>query len=232
MKKAIFLDKAHPTVRIPLQMQNLDTIESMTAVTLQFLQHDAKYQAGVTISPDNRRGTDDMEIDAVTKEGKNHKGKGKSKTDGQKPSYFVCGRVGHMTKDCWFKDTSMGVPPNSKGKKGKGKGKSKGKNSANEVTTPTEPTVTPAGGTSTSQISRITQDDTWDRPVAVDEDEATVRGLVCCTRFGGQLRGLECVFSARHRMDCSRTKQESQSGISKWTQAETLWPGGSTDDTS
>ena len=32
-----------------------------------------------------------------------------------------------MAKDCWFKDTSKGSTPNSKGKKGKGKGKGKGK---------------------------------------------------------------------------------------------------------
>ena len=40
-----------------------------------------------------------------------------------------------------------------------------------KVTTPTESTTTPPAGNSTSQISRITQDDTWDRPVTVDEDE-------------------------------------------------------------
>ena len=41
----------------------------------------------------------------------------------------------------------------------------------NEVTTPTESTPTPPGGNSTSQISRIIQDDTWDRPAPMDEDE-------------------------------------------------------------
>ena len=48
MKKALFLDKAPMNVRVPLQMQNLATFEAMTAVTLQFLQHNAQYQAGVT----------------------------------------------------------------------------------------------------------------------------------------------------------------------------------------
>ena len=140
MKKALFLDKAPMNVRVPLQMQNLATFEAMTAVTLQFLQHNAQYQAGVTVTPNNRRGPDDMEIDALTKKGKG-KSKGKSKTDGSKTSCFVCGRVGHMAKDCWFKDTSKGCTPNNKGKKGKGKGK--GKNSVNEVTTPIESTPTP-----------------------------------------------------------------------------------------
>ena len=46
MKKALFLDKAPMNVRVPLQMQNLATFEAMTAVTLQFLQHNAQYQAG------------------------------------------------------------------------------------------------------------------------------------------------------------------------------------------
>ena len=88
MKKATFLDKVPSTVRISLQIQSLDTFESMTTVTLHFLQHDAKYQAGVTISPDNKRMPDDMEIDALTKKGKRHKGKGKSKADRQKSSCF------------------------------------------------------------------------------------------------------------------------------------------------
>ena len=67
MKKAIFLDKEPTNVRVPLQMQNLDTFEAMTAVTLQFLQHNAQYQAGVTVTSNNRKGPDDMEIDALTK---------------------------------------------------------------------------------------------------------------------------------------------------------------------
>ena len=41
----------------------------------------------------------------------------------------------------------------------------------NEVTTLTESATTLPGGNSTSLISRITQDDTWDRPVTMDEDE-------------------------------------------------------------
>ena len=48
-------------------MQNLATFEAMTAVTLQFLQHNAQYQASVTETPNNRKGPDDMEIDALTK---------------------------------------------------------------------------------------------------------------------------------------------------------------------
>ena len=63
MKKAIFLDKAPSSVRVPLQMQSLDTFEAMTAVTLQYLQDTAQYQAGVAVTP-NRKGPDDMEIDA------------------------------------------------------------------------------------------------------------------------------------------------------------------------
>ena len=51
MKKALFLDKAPSSVRVPLQMQNLANFEAMTAVTLQFLQHNAQYQAGVTVTP-------------------------------------------------------------------------------------------------------------------------------------------------------------------------------------
>ena len=70
MKKALFLDKAPSSVRVPFQMQNLDTFEAMTAVTLQFLQHSAQHQAGVTVTPNNRRGP------ALTKTGKGYKGQG------------------------------------------------------------------------------------------------------------------------------------------------------------
>ena len=54
---------------------------------------------------------------------------------------FVCGRVGHMAKDCLFKETNEGNVPKKKRKKGKGKGQSK--NRVNEVTTPTESATTP-----------------------------------------------------------------------------------------
>ena len=84
MKKALFLDKAPSSVRVPLQMQNLATFEAMTAVTLQFLPHNAQYQAGVTVTPNNRRGPDDMEIDALTKEGRvATKEKGRAKPTGR-----------------------------------------------------------------------------------------------------------------------------------------------------
>ena len=173
MKKALFFDKAPSSVRVPLEMQNLDTFGAMTVVTLQFLQLNAQYQAGVRVTPNNRSGPDDMEIDALTKKGKGCKGKEKSKTDGLKTSCFVFRRVGHMSTDCWFKETSKGsVVPNNKGKKGRAQGKGKSKNSVIEVTTPTESTTTtPPVGTSASQISRVTQDDTWDSPVLMDEDE-------------------------------------------------------------
>ena len=104
MKKTIFLDKAPLSVRISRQIQSLDTFESMTAVTLQFLQRDAKYQAGVTALPDSERKSDSTEINALTKRGKNHKGKGKNKAERQNTSCSECGRVGHMIKDCWSKD--------------------------------------------------------------------------------------------------------------------------------
>ena len=57
MKKALLLDKAPTNVRVPLQMQNLATFEAMTAVTLQFLQHNAQYQAGVTVDTQQQERT-------------------------------------------------------------------------------------------------------------------------------------------------------------------------------
>ena len=107
MKKALFFDKAPSSVRVPFQMQNLDTFEAMTAVTLQFLQHNAQHQAGVTVTPNNRRGP------ALTKTGKGYKGEANGKNDGQKTTCCVCGRGGHMAKDCKLKETSKGSVPNN-----------------------------------------------------------------------------------------------------------------------
>ena len=58
------------------------------------------------------------------------------------------------------------------------------------------------------------------------------RYLGSFARVGGQLRGRTLMFSTRLRMDYSRTKLESQSDISEWTQAKTLWWASSTDETS
>ena len=75
MKNVHFVDKAPSSERVSLQMQNLDTFEAMAAVTLQFLQQNAQYRAGVTVTPRvYRRGPDDMEIDAMTKKGKGEGG--------------------------------------------------------------------------------------------------------------------------------------------------------------
>ena len=120
-----------------------------------------------------------------------------SKTERQKASCYVCGRIGHMakdswfkntnkvntTKDCWFKDTSESGLPSNKYRKGKGKGKRKGKNSVKEIATPTESTVTPTGGTTknTSQIWRITQNDTWDHPHTQNSDEEYKTGYISAT---------------------------------------------------
>ena len=153
--------------------------------------------------------------------------------------WFVCGRVGHMTKDCWYKDTSKGSTPNSKGKERKGKGK--GKNSVNEVTTPTESTVAPSHkpppvrSRESPRMTLGTVLSLWMKTkmrvrswihLGCNPAQRTipsVQGMVCWARFGRQLRGRTCVFATRLRMDCHRTKQESPSGISEWTQAETLW---------
>ena len=201
MKKAIFFDKAPSRVRILFQIQNLDTFESMKTVTLQVLQHNAQYQAGVTVLHDNEREeSNDMEIDALTKEGSSHKGKGKSRAERQKSSCSGCGQR-HMNRECWFKDTnkvettkdcrlSRGEPRNSKNKRGKGKGKGYGKNSVDKITTPKEPkgpkesTVTSTGGghISTSQISRISQvSSSWDQPHIQNASEENEAGYISAT---------------------------------------------------
>ena len=95
-------------MRVPLQLQNLDTFEARTAAIVQFLQHNAQYQADVTVTPNNRRRPDDKEIDALTNKDTRYKGNEKSKTDAQKTTCFVCGRVGHMSKESWFKENEEG----------------------------------------------------------------------------------------------------------------------------
>ena len=101
------------TVRVPLQMQNLDSFGEMAAVIPQFLQHNVQYNAGVTTP--SRSGPDDMEVDALTKRGNGHNGHGKPThgVDGQTTSCFTCGRAGHLSKACWFKGTNKGSGRNS-----------------------------------------------------------------------------------------------------------------------
>ena len=117
MKKALFLDKAHSSVRVPLQMQNLDTFEAMAAVSLQFPQHDAQFQAGVTVTPNNRRTRRHGDRCLDEERQKVTRARGRAKTDGQKTSCVVCRRVAHVVIDSWLKETRKGSVPNNKGKK-------------------------------------------------------------------------------------------------------------------
>ena len=97
----------------------------------------------------------------------------------------------------------------------------------NKVTTPTESTTTPAGGTSTSQISRITQDDTWDRPVQRDEDEdeeyeagyilAAIRHREPFPQSKEWYVVHVLVDNCADEMDRHRTQQRSQSDVGEWT---------------
>ena len=84
------------------------------------------------MTPNNRKGPDDMEIDALTKRGESHKGKGKSKTDRQRQRQRQEQRERSHNSDRVDGDHV---------------------------------------GRDHGQISRITRDDTWNRPVPMDEDE-------------------------------------------------------------
>ena len=67
------------------------------------------------------RSITDMECDAVCKDGykgKSKCGKGESKNP-EGDECYICGKRGHVQKDCWYKDT--------RGERGKGKVKRKGK---------------------------------------------------------------------------------------------------------
>ena len=59
----------------------------------------------------------DMEVDAVCKENRNV-ARGRAKKN-KGDECYICGKRGHVQKDCWYKDT--------RGEKGKGKVKGKGK---------------------------------------------------------------------------------------------------------
>ena len=84
MKKALFIDKAPMTVKMLLQMQNLDDYAQMTQTTLQFLQSNASYKAGVPTRQQPKADQSAMEVDALTRKRKEKGGNGKGlKTDGQ-----------------------------------------------------------------------------------------------------------------------------------------------------
>ena len=130
MKKALFLDRAPSSERVPLQVQNLDTFDAMATVTLHFLQHNAQCQAGVTVTPNNKRGPDDMEIDALTRAKTTKRARtNRPKPKGRRQAASCDGGAGHMAKDCWFKEANNGSGPNNMGKKRPGKRKK----SVNEI---------------------------------------------------------------------------------------------------
>ena len=108
------------------------------------------------VDHNKRQDPNAMEVDAFSK-GAGGKGGGKGGPKGQdgkgwspKPSWdklketrecWICGKTGHLGKDCWWKDAvdkkkGFGKDPKGKGKgdKGKGKGKGgKGKKGANSL---------------------------------------------------------------------------------------------------
>ena len=112
MKKTLFLDQAPSSVRAP----NLDTFET-TTVTLQFLQHNAQYQAGVTVTLNNR--TDDMLIDAMPRWSKSPQRQGETAQNRRTEDKLL---RGHM-KDSWFKETNKGSGNNNEVRKAKAKAK-------------------------------------------------------------------------------------------------------------
>ena len=76
----------------------------------------------------------DMEVDAVCKDGYKGKlkgGKGKSKNP-KGDECYICGKRGHVQKDCWYKDRRGEKRKNKV--KGKGKQKGKGKDKDKPVT--------------------------------------------------------------------------------------------------
>ena len=89
------------------------------------------WHSSVSRAP-NSDETADMEIGAVWSKGKGKSkgstGKGKN-GDGETRACFACGKLGHLSSACWFKDNSTEDGKgkgNGKGKHKEGKGKSKG----------------------------------------------------------------------------------------------------------
>ena len=141
--------------------------------------------------------------------------------------------------------------PTARARKVKAKAKAEERNSVNEVTTPTESTPTPPGGNCTSQISRITQDDTWDRPVTMDEDEddefETEYILAAIRHRETPIQSKDwhvvhvLVDNCADEHVCSprdfewiamEPSRNPHLGIGERTQTETLWRASSSDETS
>ncbi|CAK0853161.1 unnamed protein product [Prorocentrum cordatum] len=114
MKKALHVDKAPATVKMSLLVQNLDDFATVKSATLQFLQstHNA---AGAPI-PQNRRRTSGgqqrdpsaMEVDAVTRKGKDRKGKdtglkgGQGKAKGKADDTINLRAAWIRDAECWI----------------------------------------------------------------------------------------------------------------------------------
>ena len=104
-------------------MQNLATFEAMTAVTLQFLQRNAQDQAGVTVTPNNRRGPDDMEIDALTKKGKGKKARERAKLMDQRRIASYADVLATWPKIAGSRTQARAAHPTTRARKVKAKAK-------------------------------------------------------------------------------------------------------------
>ena len=132
MKRAIFLNRAPTTVRAMLQLQAVTSYAQLSALALQFLQANAKYEGGV--ATDSRRGAgrgDAMEIDALTKRKGKGSNKGKQPADAswkKEAECWTCGKKGHVSTECWHAaEKGKGKSTPKGGQKGKKSFSSKGK---------------------------------------------------------------------------------------------------------
>ena len=139
VKRQILQEQAPSAIKMQLLTQTFTDYEDMRGVVLSYVVTSRDWTA--TLKAQRGRG-DAMDVDAITFKGGKPKGeakgysKGKGKDKGkaaekEQRDCWICGKKGHLSKDCWHNKDEKDTKGYAKGK-GHGKGKHKHK-SVSEV---------------------------------------------------------------------------------------------------
>jgi hypothetical protein len=155
VKRQVLQEQAPAAIRLQIMMQGHDAYDRMHNAVLGYVVSSRDWSSQARAQQPKNYGSDPLDVDAITwKGGKDAKGKSKGKGKGkpqQKDSAketrecWVCGKAGHLSSACWYKDSDK--DGRSGGSKGKGKSKMKDKKGGKHKT------VSEVGSTAASTSS-------------------------------------------------------------------------------
>ncbi len=124
VKRQILQEQAPHGIRMQLLLQTFLDYDDMRTTVLNFVVTSRDW-AKTLGKPPNPHA---MDVDAISKGGKGAKGKMKDKGKAKEKAEetrecWVCGKMGHLSTECWYREGAATTP--RKSPKGKGKGKYK-----------------------------------------------------------------------------------------------------------